>query len=62
MIPNPQPPFVSTIPDDAEDYLFWDVIHPTEKAYRIVAYRVCKTLDRQIPGFKPRCFKILKDN
>lgn len=62
LIPNPQPPFVSTIPDDAEDYLFWDVIHPTEKAYRIVAYRVCKTLDRQIPGFKPRCVEILKGN
>lgn len=63
LIPNPQQaPFASPIPDDAEDYLFWDVIHPTEKAYRIVAYRACKTLDRQIPGFKPRCVDILKDN
>ena len=40
-------PLASPIPDDAEDYLFWDVIHPTETAYRITAYRVCKTLDRQ---------------
>lgn len=63
LIPNPQdPPFASSIPDDAKDYLFWDVIHPTGKAYRIIAYQVCKTLDRQIPGFKPRCVEIFKDN
>ena len=63
LVPNPaDAPFSSPIPDNAEDYLFWDVIHPTEKAYRITAYRVCKTLDRRIRGFKPRCSKILTSN
>jgi phospholipase/lecithinase/hemolysin len=62
LIPDPaNPPFAKPIPGDAEDYLFWDVIHPTGKAYRIIAYQVCKALDRQIPGFKPRCVDI-KDN
>ena len=63
LTPDPtNPPFARPIPDNAEDYLFWDVIHPTEKAYRITAYRVCKTLDRRIRGFEPRCFKILTSN
>lgn len=55
-------PLAKAIPDDAEDYLFWDVIHPTEKAYRITAYRVCKTLKRKIRRFEPRCLKILTSN
>ena len=63
LIPDPtNPPFANPIPGGAEDYLFWDVIHPTGKAYRIIAYQVCKTLDRQIPGFKPRCDEIVIDN
>ena len=65
LIPDPTKlplPLANPIPGDAEDYLFWDVIHPTGKAYRIIAYQVCKTLDRQIPGFKPRCDEIVKDN
>jgi len=60
LIPDPKnPPFASKIPKNAEDFAFWDVIHPTSKLYRITAYRVCKTLDRQIEGFEPRCFRIL---
>lgn len=66
LVPDPDPqnqlPLAKPIPDDAEDYLFWDVIHPTEKAYRITAYRVCKTLKRKIRRFEPRCFKILTSN
>jgi phospholipase/lecithinase/hemolysin len=60
--PPNQLPLAEPIPDNAEDYLFWDVIHPTEKAYRITAYRVCKTLDRQINRLKPKCNKILTKN
>jgi phospholipase/lecithinase/hemolysin len=66
LVPDPNPqsqlPLAKAIPDDAEDYLFWDVIHPTEKAYRITAYRVCKTLDRKIRRFEPQCSKILTNN
>lgn len=59
LLPNADdPPFAVDIPDDADDYLFWDVIHPSAKAHRIIAYRVCKTLDRLVADFEPRCFKI----
>jgi phospholipase/lecithinase/hemolysin len=59
LAPNPESVPFGNIDPDSEDYLFWDVIHPTEKAHRIIAYRVCKTLDRRIWGFEPRCGRIL---
>ena len=58
--PCPKAPPYGVIAPNTEDYLFWDPIHPTERAHRIIAYRVCKTLDRQIKGLNPACGKILR--
>jgi phospholipase/lecithinase/hemolysin len=60
--PDPMNPPFGIIASDAEDYLFWDVIHPTEKAHRIIAYRVCKTLDRRIRDLDAECGKIFEDD
>jgi phospholipase/lecithinase/hemolysin len=62
LVPDPKHPPFGIIASDAENYLFWDPIHPTEKAHRIIAYRVCKTLDRQIEGLDPKCGMILGEH